>query len=326
MMNLADLEKELRKGTLRPAYLLAGAEPLLRDDALAAIRRHVVDPKAEDFNLDQLAGESTQAATLVDSTRALPIMATHRLVILTEPERKRGDSRALTDAIADVVADLATQQETILVVVAAKADKRARWVKAFAAPAARIECEPPKAGRSVTAFVKHEAARQGLELEGGAAELLSERIGPQLLMLRQEIAKAALMSADGKTVTRADVQATSSQVAEEPIWDLTDAIGAGRSADAIAMLSRLLASGAAAPAVLATLAGHFRKLAKLKSGGDVGGNPYVVKKLQSQTRRFTRARLLACLRAIHETDTALKGAGQLGPDLSLERLVIGLSS
>jgi DNA polymerase-3 subunit delta len=325
-MNPSALEKELRKGRVRPAYLLAGSEPLLRDEALASIRGHVLDTKAEDFNLDQLSGQSTRAAALVDSTRALPIMAPHRLVILTEPERKRGDNAGLTEALVEVVADLATQAQTVLVVVAAKADKRSRWVKAFAEPSVRIECDPPKGGRSVTAFVKQEAGRQGLELEGGAAELLSERIGPQLLMLRQEIAKAALMSEDGKTLTRAHVQATSSLVAEEPIWDLTDAIGAGRSADAVAMLSRLRASGAAAPAINATLAGHFRKLAKLKGGGEVGGNPYVIKKLDSQAKRFTQKRLLGCLRAIHETDTALKGAGQLGPDLSLEGLVIELSS
>jgi hypothetical protein len=35
--------------------------------------------------------------------------------------------------------------------------------------------------------------------------------------------------------------------------------------------------------------------------------------------------LLTCLAAIHETDTALKGAGALPPDLALERLVVGLS-
>ena len=325
-MRQADLEKELGKGTIRPAYLLAGEEPLLRDDALAAIHGGVLDGAAEDFNLDRLAGESTSPSALVDATRALPVMATRRLVVLTEPERKRGNTQALTDALVDVVSDLSSQSETVLVVVAAKADKRARWVKAFADPAARVECDPPRGGRPVTAFIKQEARRQGVSLETGAAELLSERVGPQLLMLRQEIAKAALMSEAGESVTRAHVQATSCQVADEPIWDLTDAIGAGRSADAIAVLARLRASGAAAPAILATLAGHFRKLAKLRSGGEVGGGAFIVKKLQSQARRFSRRRMLACLRAIHETDTALKGAGQLGPDLSLERLVIGLSS
>ena len=37
-MKLDELEKELKKAVIRPAYLLAGEEPLLRDDALAVIR------------------------------------------------------------------------------------------------------------------------------------------------------------------------------------------------------------------------------------------------------------------------------------------------
>ena len=50
-----------------------------------------------------------------------------------------------------------------------------------------------------------------------------------------------------------------------------------------------------------------------------------MKKLESQAQRYTSRELLGCLRDIHLTDTALKGAGALTPDLALERLVIGLA-
>jgi hypothetical protein len=52
----------------------------------------------------------------------------------------------------------------------------------------------------------------------------------------------------------------------------------------------------------------------------------VVKKLKSQAGRYTARRLVSCLHAIHDTDTALKGAGVLPSGLALERLVIGLAS
>jgi hypothetical protein len=51
----------------------------------------------------------------------------------------------------------------------------------------------------------------------------------------------------------------------------------------------------------------------------------VLRKLEAQERRYRSPRLLACLRAIHETDTALKGAGALRPEAALERLVIALA-
>jgi DNA polymerase-3 subunit delta len=325
-MKLRELEKELAKGRIRPAYLLAGGEPLLRDDAFAVIKRAVLEGAAEDFNFDRLAGDRVTPAELQDATRALPVMAPRRLVHLSEPEKKRGSAKALTDALVEIIQELAQQEETVLVVTAPKVDGRSRWVKAFAKDAAHVACDPPKGGKTLSAFVKSEAARQGVDIDAAAAELLAERIGPQLLMLRQEIAKAALLAGEGETISRAHVAISASLIAEEPIWDLTDAIGAGRSADAVMILARLMGQGAAPQPILATLAGHFRKLARARSGGALSGPPFVIKKLQNQAGRFTSRRLLACLREIYETDAALKGAGTLSPQLTLERLVIGLSS
>ena len=47
-MKLEELEKELARGEVRPAYLLAGDEPLLRDDALTALRGAVLGGSADE--------------------------------------------------------------------------------------------------------------------------------------------------------------------------------------------------------------------------------------------------------------------------------------
>ena len=76
--------------------------------------------------------------------------------------------------------------------------------------------------------------------------------------------------------------------------------------------------------VLASLAGHFRKLARLRTGGRIAAPPFALKKLEAQARRYTPARLRGCLHAIHEADERLKGRGALPPELALERLVLVL--
>lgn len=324
-MKLEELTKELAKGRIRSAYLLAGEELLLRDDALAAIRAAVLDGAPEDFNLDRLSADSVSPGQLQDATRTLPVMASRRLVILRGPQRNLASGRAVMDSLADLVVEACGQEETVLVVTAAKTDGRARWVKAFSDPAATVVCNPPKSGRPVVKFIEQEAKRQGVSLGSGAAELLAERVGPQLLMLRQEIAKAALLAGAEEDVSRSHIEASSSQIAEESIFDLTDAIGDGRSADSVAHLGRLLSTGAAPPMILGVLAGHFRRLARARSGGSVPGPPFVQKKIQGQARRFTSARLLGCLRAIHEADTDLKGGSSLPGPMTLERLVIWLA-
>jgi DNA polymerase-3 subunit delta len=322
-----ELQRELAAGRFRPAYLLAGDELLLRDDALAALRGAVLDGAADDFNFDRLSGESTSPGRLQEAVEALPIMSPRRLVVLSEPENARGAAaKEMGATLARAVKELAGQEQTVLVVCAAKADKRSAWVKAFKEPAARVECEAPKGVKGVASFVRKEAAAQEVELEPGVAELLAERVGPQLLLLRQEIAKAALLAGPGRSVSRDHVEMSTSHVAEEPIWDLTDAIGDGRSADAVTLLGRILGAGAPPPVVLGALAAHFRKLARLRGGGSVPGPPFVTRKLEKQARRYSSARLLSCLKAIHQADTALKGAGSLPPEMALERLVLGLAS
>ena len=114
-------------------------------------------------------------------------------------------------------------------------------------------------------------------------------------------------------------------VAEDPIWDLTDALGEGRSGQALAVLGNLLRSGTPEPVVLGSLAAHFRKLLRVRSGGTVAAAPFVVQKLEAQGRRYTTVRLVQHLSAIHATDEALKGRGGLPPALALERLVLSLS-
>ena len=321
------LRAELEAGRLRPAYLLAGGEPLLREDALAALRERVLAGAPADFNFDRLEGPAASPQALADALRMLPVMAPRRLVWVRAPEEGRAGGKALLEALAELVPTLGPETPGVLVVTAARADRRERWAKAFERePAVRVDCEAPQAAATLAAFAREEARRQGVELESGVAELLAERIGPQLLLMRQELAKLGLMAAPARRITRAHVEECALDVAEEPIWGLTDAIGEGRARDALALLARLRRAGAPGPVVLGTLASHFRKLLRLRSGGAVPGPPFVVRKLAAPARRYPQQRLLAGLRAIHQADEVLKGQGGIDPDLALERLVLGLST
>ena len=316
------LAEEVRSGALRTAYLLVGDEPLLRDDALSVLREATLGEGGNDFDLDRLSGDRVSAGALEDSLNTLPVLAPRRLVILEDPESRR--ARGVTDALPDLVASLEDGRGCVLVVTSTKADKRARWVKAFGD--ARVECSAPTRSREIAAFVRREAERQQVDLGRGVAELLAERTGPQLLLLRQEIAKLALLAGPGEKVQKEHVAAGTVAVAEAPIWDLTDAIGEGRTADALRVLGQLQAAGAPGPVILGSLVSHFRRLTRIGHGAPVAAPPFVRKKLESQARRYGARRLRSSLDAIHQTDLALKGAGGLRPDLALERLVLALGS
>lgn len=320
------LGAELEAGRIRPVYLLAGSEALLRDDALAAIRTAALAGAPEDFNLDRLDAGATTPAALADALDALPVLAARRLVVLRDADARSPGAQKTVAALAELVPRLSERSDTTLVVIAANVDRRARWVRACIAAEALVECESPRSARDLAAFVRAEAKRQQVSLERGVAERLVERVGPQLYVLRQEIAKAALLAGPGAAVTPEHIERATSDVAEEKIWDLTDAIGEGRTGDALGVLTRLLRSGAPPPVLLGSLAAHFRRLLRARHGAAPAGPPFVVRKLQSQARRYSPPRLEACLSAIHEADLVLKGRGNVAPDLALEWLVIGLAT
>jgi DNA polymerase-3 subunit delta len=277
-----------------------------------------------DFNFDRVEGDATSAGALRDALRMLPVFATRRLVWLREPSGGRGGWKALSEALAGLVKEQAGVDTSVLVVSAGSVDRRTAWVRAFGD--ALVDCEPPRNARDLAAFVREDAKRRGIAIGSGVAEALVERVGGGLLALRTELEKAALLAGPDAKVERRHVLESAAELAEEPVWELTDAIGEGRVGDALGVLGRVLAAGAPAPVVLGTLAGHFRKLVRVRNGAPVAAPPFVQKKLESQARRYAPARLLVCLRAIHDTDEALKGQGALPPELALERLVLGLSA
>jgi DNA polymerase-3 subunit delta len=323
-LTLEELRASLAAGRLAPVYLIAGEEPLQREEALSALREHVLAGAPVDFNLDRLDAAGTSPAALGDLLRTLPVMAPRRLVELREPDASRAAGRGLSEALALLIEELGRGSASVLVLIAAKIDRRTRWVRAVG-EGATILCDPPRGARETAAFIRGEAKKQGVSLARGVPERLFGRVGAQPLLLRQEIAKLSLLAGPQREVTLEHVVAAAVDVAEEPVWDLTDAIGDGRGADALALLARLARGGAAPPLVLGALATHFRRLLRLRGGGNLGLPPFVRQKLEAQARHYTESRLLACLGAIHETDLALKGSGVLPPQLSLERLVIGLS-
>jgi DNA polymerase-3 subunit delta len=318
------LQQELDAGRVRSAYLIAGAEALLRDESVKALRRAVLGDAPADFNLDRFEGDAANPAAVGDALHMLPVFAARRLVWVREPAGGRGAWKAICEALPALVKELGADAPAVLVVTASALDRRTAWVRAFGD--AVVECEAPRNARELAAFVKRDAKERGLALEAAAADLLVERIGANLLALRNELDKASLLAGPGQKITAKHIAESAADLAEEPVWDLTDAIGEGRSGDALAVLAKVLHAGAPAPVVLGSLATHFRKLLRLRTGGSVAAAPFVQRKLESQARRYAPARLQVCLRNIHETDEALKGSGALAPDLALERLVLALSA
>ncbi len=110
-------------------------------------------------------------------------------------------------------------------------------------------------------WLRKQAARAGADLDGSALTRLLELAGDDTQALASEVEKLGLWSR-GETITAERVDELCVLTADTPPWDLTDALGDRRPADALRVLGRLLdGPDGDVPRWVPSIARHLRQLA-----------------------------------------------------------------
>ncbi len=138
-------------------------------------------------------------------------------------------------------------------------------------------------------------------IDPGAARLVAERAGVDVKRLRGDVDRLLLYALGQKQITADDVREVTGPAALQDDWAMTNAIEAGRAADALRQLALMLDAGAPAEKILGQLGWVVRAKFPALAPGEV--RPAVD--------------------ALFRTDLALKrSAGD--PRVLLERLVVEL--
>jgi DNA polymerase-3 subunit delta len=312
--------------------LLAGTEATLRDAALAELREKALAGAPREFNEDafDLASSGVDLTAVASALRTLPVIGTHRLVIVRGLSDRRA-AKFIEKTLPDYFED--PSDTTCLVLEARSVDRRLRWVKAVERLGQVRSCAAPKRPQELRAWIEARIAAQGKRSVPGCAAALLDRIGPELDQLASEIDKLCLYAGESSGVGPDEVAEVTGELRSRAIYELSDAIGNRRLEQALRLLARLLGQGEAPLALLAGLANHYRRLIRAREcvpleAGEVqrrlSVHPYTARLLAEQARRLDPWRLRRCLDAIHRTDAALKGSVSLSPELAIEQLVLAV--
>ena len=192
---------------------------------------------------------------------------------------------------------------------------------------------PVRAG-DVAGWVAKRAQNMGLKLDKGAALYLAEVFGADLAGIVAELNKLTLM--DPSALNREMVARVVGLEAPGDSFAMLGAATAGRPAEALAQLRRLLASGEDPFKLLGAVVWQYslvaRTVALLESGERVTEavadarlniKPFPAKKALEVARRLNEARIRAHLGRILEADQAMKRG--LDASAVLERLMVQLS-
>jgi DNA polymerase-3 subunit delta len=184
-------------------------------------------------------------------------------------------------------------------------------------------------------WVRKIARELGKEISPEAVEYLQEAVGRDLQGIHNELLKVSLFVGDKGRMELGDVEELVSEVKVTTIFELTKAMGEKDLKRALRILGKIWESGEHHLRILGMIARQFRHLLMTKEVLTEGGrkqeirkrvgisNPYYLKELSAQARRFSQESLQTALLSLWETDISLKSS-PVSRRLLLEELIIRL--
>lgn len=318
------LEK-LGQSTPQPIYVLYGDEDFLRRQSLAALRQHLLGTGEEaNLGLTTFPGDKAIWSAVRDELDTLPFLAPRRLVVIEQADPFVTAHRAQLEKFVSTP----TKNGTLVLDVKTWASNT-KLYKMLDGPGS-VSCKAPP-GAKLAEWCRHWCATQhDKQLAVPASQLLLELIGPEMGLLDQELAKLATYAGDRKQITVEDVDLLVGNSRTENTFRIFDLLAAGKAADALQLLDKLLQQGEQPVALLGAFGWQLRKLAaaaRLNAQGVGLGEAisrcglFKAREAEQLMRHLGRRRLDQLFDWLLQVDLGLKGGCELDRNLQMERLI-----
>ncbi len=303
---------------LAPLYIITGDESLLVIEALDALRNAALAQGYTERTRLILDARSDWSAVM-GATQNVSLFGDRKLLDLALPSGKPGKTGGDTlEALAGKLREGALP-DTVVTLSLPRLDKTgrsAKWATALFGVGTLVEV-PSIDRNALPRWIGQRMARQGQELDADTLAWMADKVEGNLLAAFQEIQKLGLLHPPGRLAGE-DVRRAVLDVARYDVFDLRDAMLAGRPERALSILQGLRGEGEALPLVLWAVGDEVRLLARLAAlqarGGDIAGEMrrHRVFGPREQGLRRTLARLpaagwVAALQHAHDIDRLIKG-------------------
>lgn len=323
---------------IAPVVLIFGKDVGAVSDEVARVRKSVLEPNGastglEAFNHERFEGPYVkEVRAVLTACATVPVGAGPRLVELSAPEslgklaRRDDDGTGSAprpeqemDALLAYVDD--PSPSTVLLLSSTEINKTSKLYKAASkSKQAQVVERAPEKNDDVAARKLADLARERQQrLSPAAARRIVELVGTTTAETVAALGHAAAYAGDGE-ITLEVVDAIVEHRREDPIWDLTDALGNRDASRALVLLARMFGAerSDAIYGLVPALASHLRKVyaAKVAHGRAhevLGGPAFVVQKLERQARSFDEGQLRDAVAGLARLDAQTKGACRGAP-------------
>ncbi|HOE38052.1 MAG TPA: DNA polymerase III subunit delta [Bacteroidales bacterium] len=322
---LADLKNKIYK----PIYLFYGEESFFIDELTNYIQQNVLTETEKAFNQDVVYGKDVTATNLIELSRAFPMMANYRVVILKEAQDLK-DFKNLEPYVQNPV------NSTILVLSfknTAKIDRRLKVFNLLSKNAVVFESKRLYENQ-VYPWIEKTLRVNGLSIHTEALRLFYESIGADLSRLSNEIKKLVITQEKDKQISKEDIAFNIGINRDYNIFELQKAIGLKDKLKCYQILDYFSKDPRANPlfATVNRLFDYFTKIIKLHMLQDkskqsvanaVGVHPYFAEEYLIAMKNYPLSKLIYIVSYLREADMKLKGVGAVSisdADLSKELL------
>ena len=341
-------------------YVITGDEPTLVNAQCSELIDRLIPPQERPTGLLQVEADRVTISEVLDELRTLPFLTKRRVVVLRnatkflsargqEDEQDEEDEQDKQDVQDGQIAFAGPSNREllekyfdnpcptgILVMTVTSWPGNTKLAKKLPGIGLLVKVEAPKRAEIPRRLIAYAMDAHNKRLDYGAADLLVEIAGEDIIRLYTEVDKLAAYSANEKSITTAHVESLVGSNRLFDAFEVIDSCLGHKPAPAIERLRKMFADDKSAEyTALGAFAYHFRKLFNAKKMMQEGLNEYEIGNRArifynkeahfAQIRRLSLKQIGDQIQQLAEIDYAIK-RGQAQPRVAIEQLVLRLAA
>lgn len=317
---LKQLKTQLKENTLGTLYLLHGEEAYLRDFYLGEVKKRILTPGLEEFNLHTISGKEANPRVISEAVDCLPMMSERTMVLVTDYDLFKA-SESQREALITLFSDLPEYVCLVFVydLIEYKADARTKLAQALKAHALTVPF-PHQSQGDLVDWICRRFRSLDHDIDSEQAKYLIFLCGDLMNTLAGEISKIGAYAKHPR-ITRQDIDAVAVPQLDARVFQMTDAVLNRNFDRAARVLGDLLTQQEPPIMIHALLGKQLRQLYTARLAFEAHkSSQYLVDLWKTKTsypadklmQAASRFDLAWCRRAVAraaETDLAMKSSG-----------------
>ena len=286
------LRAAIKAGVPANLYIFYGEERYLLQTMARQLKELLIPGGFEEFNYHRLTGKGLTVQELAETAEAMPMMAEHTLITVTDMDIFKLDESQRT-ALIDLLGDFPPYCTLVFLYEQVPYKRDGKMKKLCAALNEYVqEVEFVQQERAdLLKWLKRRFAATGHDIDQTAADHLLFTCGSLMRGLIPEVEKIAAY-ARHERITVTDIDAVAEPVLDARIFDMTNAVTARNYDRAAAILADLLRMQTEPIAILAALGKELRRLYTARLALDGGKDRVWLKELWSMSSDYPAKLLL----------------------------------